>query len=192
MMMTTMVVITLMMITMRVFMTIKLIMIWRIMVMVVVIIVPTYFASEEKKMVRWIFSKRKREDMRRRKKPELGLGFLSYAAFPFVAQWSYTAATHWIEFFKKSAHSTSTDCEVFFSLKKSALGALHLFLYLHLVLALGTCHQPPGVEADDGRAVLVHGVEERVDDVAHRATVPQQLLEPDHLFVQKYDFSWTN
>lgn len=36
----------------------------------------------------------------------------------------------------------------------------------------------PGVEADDGRAVLVHGVEERVDDVAHRATVPQQLLEP--------------
>ena len=198
-----MVVITLMMITMRVFMTIKLIMIWRIMVMVVVIIVPAYFASEEKKMVRWIFSKRKREDMRRGEKPELGLEFLSYAVFPFFAQWSYTAATHWIEFFKKSAHSTSTDCEVF-SLSKSlylvhctcswylylvlALGTL----YLHLVLALGTCHQPPGVEADDGRAVLVHGVEERVDDVAHRATVPQQLLEPDHLFVQKYDFSWTN
>ena len=61
--------------------------------------------------------------------------------------------------------------------------------YLHLVLALSTCHHPPGVEADDGRAVLVHGVEERVDDVAHRATVPQQLLEPDHLFVQKYSFS---
>ena len=150
MMMTTMVVITLMMITMRVFMTIKLIMIWRIMVMVVVIIVPAYFASEEKKMVRWIFSKRKREDMRRGEKPELGLEFLSYAVFPFFAQWSYTAATHWIEFFKKSAHSTSTDCEVF-SLSKSlylvhctcswylylvlALGTL----YLHLVLALGTC-----------------------------------------------------
>ena len=150
MMMTTMVVITLMMTTMRVFMTIKLIMIWRIMVMVVVIIVPTYFASEEKKMVRWIFSKRKREDMRRGEKPELGLEFLSYAVFPFFAQWSYTAATHWIEFFKKSAHSTSTDCEVF-SLSKSlylvhctcswylylvlALGTL----YLHLVLALGTC-----------------------------------------------------
>ena len=57
--------------------------------------------------------------------------------------------------------------------------------YLHLALALGTCHQPPGVEADDGRAVLVHGVEERVDDVAHRATVPQQLLEPEQLFCAK-------
>ena len=57
--------------------------------------------------------------------------------------------------------------------------------YLHLVLALGTCHQPPGVEADDGRTVLVHGVEERVDDVAHRAAVPQQLLEPDRLFCAK-------
>ena len=37
---------------------------------------------------------------------------------------------------------------------------------------------PPRVEADDGGAVLVHGVEERVDDVAHRAAVPQQLFEP--------------
>ena len=72
----------------------------------------------------------------------------------------------------------------------------YLYFYLHLVLALklylalalGTCHQPPGVEADDGRAVLVHGVEERVDDVAHRATVPQQLLEPDQLFCAKIWF----
>ena len=41
-------------------------------------------------------------------------------------------------------------------------------------------NRPPRVEADDGGSVLVHGVEERVDDVAHRATVPQQLLEPAH------------
>ena len=39
---------------------------------------------------------------------------------------------------------------------------------------------PPRVETDDGGAVLVHGVEEGVDDVAHRAAVPQQLLKPAH------------
>ena len=72
----------------------------------------------------------------------------------------------------------------------------HHFLSPITRSALSKKNRPPRVEADDGGAILVHGVEERVDDVAHRATVPQQLLEPAHhnedIWPMTNDCDWTN
>ena len=138
-MMITMVMITMRVITMMVI--IKLIMIWRIMVMVVVIIVPAYFASEEKKMVRWIFSNTKSEDMRRWKKTWARFGISLLCSVSLRCPVVLHSCHPLNRVFQKVCAQYINWLRSFFLSQKVCTWSIALVL----VLALGTCtwYLPP-------------------------------------------------